>query len=82
MTIKEATDILRRHNLWRRYVGPIGEGPDSVHPIELGIAIDTLLADSLTWQDVKRIVNIADDLLEANPHPASEEEFNLQHTKD
>lgn len=43
----------------------------------------------LTWQDIKRIVNIADDLLEANPHPASEEEyytkvldeFNLQHTK-
>lgn len=44
---------------------------------------------ALTWQDIKRIVNIADDLLENNPHPRSEEEyytrvleeFNLQHTK-
>lgn len=43
----------------------------------------------LTWQDIKRIVKIADDLLENNPRPRSEEEyytrvleeFNLQNTK-
>ena len=100
MTIKEATDILRRHNLWRRYVGPIGEGPEMPDPKAVGDAIDVaceaLEGQSkgpkslvLTWQDIKRIVNIADDLLDANPHPASEEEyytkvldeFNLQHTK-
>lgn len=43
MTIKEATDILRRHNLWRRYDGPIGEGPEMPNPKAVGDAIDTIV---------------------------------------
>ena len=40
MEIKEAVMILRRHNEWRRYQGPIGEGPEMEDPKEFGIAID------------------------------------------
>jgi len=43
MKLKEAIQILKNHNLWRRYDGKIGEGPKMAHPRELGIAIDTVV---------------------------------------
>lgn len=42
MTIEEAAAILRKHNEWRRYDGPIGEGPQMTDPKILGEAIDTV----------------------------------------
>lgn len=42
MNIQEAVKILRKHNEWRRYEGPIGQGPEMVNQTELGIAIDTV----------------------------------------
>ena len=42
MTIEEAVAILRKHNEWRRYGGPIGEGPQMTGPKILGEAIDTV----------------------------------------
>jgi hypothetical protein len=41
MSIQEAIKILREHNAWRRYSGPIGTGPKATEPKLLGIAIDT-----------------------------------------
>lgn len=41
MTLKEAIEVLRRHNKWRR-------GDDSVpetNPTTLGLAIDTIIKD-------------------------------------
>ena len=43
MKIKQAIQILKDHNLWRRYDGKIGEGPKMAQPRELGIAIDTVV---------------------------------------
>ena len=72
MTYQEAIEFLRKHNAWRRYDGPIGEGPEMVGPKELGEAIDMVCdtlegqnerANKLTWQDVKDIVTIADSML-------------------
>ena len=65
MDIKEAREILIKANLWRRYDGPIDKGPKMPDPKVLGIAIDTAIEYMLhpTWQDIKRIVKIADDLL-------------------
>ena len=59
----EAKDILRRFNIWRRYYGPHDTTPTCPDPAEIGIAIDTLVNDELTWKDVQQIVNIADALL-------------------
>jgi hypothetical protein len=44
MTHSEAIEILRKHNEWRRYNGPIGEGPEMQHPALIGKAIDTIVA--------------------------------------
>lgn len=63
MTLKEAISILSTHNQWRRYDGPIGEGPEMTEPKILGEAIDTVCDNVLTWEDIKTIVNIADSLL-------------------
>lgn len=41
MTLKEAIEVLRRHNKWRR-------GDDSIpmtNPTKLGLAIDTIIKD-------------------------------------
>jgi len=43
MKLKEAIQILKDHNLWRRYDGKIGEGLKMSQPRELGIAIDTVV---------------------------------------
>ena len=43
MKLKEAIQILKDHNLWRRYDGKIGEGPKMAQPRELVIAIDTVV---------------------------------------
>jgi hypothetical protein len=40
MNLTEATRTLRRFNAWRRYDGPIGEGPAMPDPKEIGEAID------------------------------------------
>lgn len=42
MKAQEAVMILRKHNEWRRYDGPIGEGPQMTDPKILGEAIDTV----------------------------------------
>ena len=55
MRIDEAIEILRAHNIWRRYDGPIGEGPKSTDPSILGDAIDTVAetfsATNKEWVD-------------------------------
>ena len=68
MTLQEAAKILRAHNEWRRYDGPIGEGPEMTDPKTLGEAIDTACnelegrferAKELTWEDIRWIdINI------------------------
>lgn len=44
MTTIEAEQTLRTFNAWRRYGGPIGEGPDCPEPKEIGEAIDVAIA--------------------------------------
>lgn len=70
MTIEEAVEILRAHNEWRRYDGLTLDGPEMQDPKLIGIAIDTVCDHFrnptkmvLTWQDVRRIVQIADELI-------------------
>jgi len=47
MKIKQAIQILKDHNEWRRFDGvsdlPIESYPSMAHPRELGIAIDTVV---------------------------------------
>ena len=43
MKLKEAIQLLKEHNLWRRYDGKIGEGPKMIEPEKLGIAIDKVV---------------------------------------
>lgn len=42
MNVHEAIRILRQHNAWRRYDGPLGEGPEMLDPKDLGTAIDVV----------------------------------------
>ena len=44
MNKQEATEILRKHNEWRRYDGELGKGPEMTDPKKLGEAIDTIVA--------------------------------------
>jgi len=44
MTREETIDILCALNEWRRYDGPIGEGPIMPNPREIGEAIDAAVA--------------------------------------
>lgn len=62
MTIEEAVEILRAHNEWRRYDGITLDGPEMQDPKLIGIAIDLVCA-ALSWQGIRRIVQVADDLL-------------------
>ena len=64
MTYQEAISILRQHNLWRRYDGPIGEGLEMTNPTLLGEAIDVVCDYEPTWQDMRFIVKTADEVLE------------------
>ena len=47
MKLKEAIQILKEHNEWRRFQGannmPTESYPSMAHPRELGIAIDTVV---------------------------------------
>lgn len=43
MRIEDAIKVLGDHNKWRRYDGPIGEGPKATDPKVLGEAIDTVV---------------------------------------
>lgn len=43
MTTKEAIEILREHNAWRRYDGPLGCGPKMQDPKKVGEAIDVAI---------------------------------------
>ena len=59
MTPQEATKILRHHNEWRRYDGPIGQGPEMTSPKNLGEAIDTVceaIEKGLTPEDMKLVI--------------------------
>lgn len=59
MELSKAIQILRNHNVWRRYGGPIGKGPKMVDPVELGQAIDTVCdhyAGTASWHDMKLVI--------------------------
>jgi len=44
MEIKEAIEILKRHNEWRRrYNGDIDKSPEMLSPKKIGVAIDTFI---------------------------------------
>ena len=43
MEIKEAIQVLKDHNAWRRYDGEINQSPQMTDPKKLGIAIDTVV---------------------------------------
>ena len=45
MEIKEAIQVLKDHNVWRRYDGEIGEEPKMTNPKILGIAIDKVISE-------------------------------------
>ena len=64
MTYQEAIEILRQHNTWRRYNGPIADTPEMTNPTLLGEAIDVVCDYELTWQDMRFIVKTADEMLE------------------
>lgn len=77
MSIEQAIELLRAHNIWRRG----GEGA-MVNPTDLGIAIDTVCdhfrnttKKVLTWQDIKRIVHIADELIKEPEFCKTEEQY-------
>ena len=79
MSIEQAIDLLREHNIWRR--GNFGEGA-MVDPTDLGIAIDTVCdhfrnttKKVLTWQDIKHIVQIADELIKEPEFCKTEEQY-------
>lgn len=59
MTKEEAIATLRGYNEWRRYDGPVGEGPTQPEPKTIGEAIDTV-CDALERQE-----NLPSDLDEA-----------------
>lgn len=59
MTKEEAVATLRGYNEWRRYDGPVGEGPTQPKPLAIGEAIDTV-CDALERQE-----NLPSDLDEA-----------------
>ena len=48
MKLKEAIQILKEHNEWRRFQGannmPTESYPSMAHPRELGMAIDTVVS--------------------------------------
>lgn len=44
MTREQTIEILSAFNAWRRYDGPIGEGPVMPGPKEIGMAIDSAIA--------------------------------------
>ena len=82
MTIEEAIDILHAHNIWRRYDWLSLDGPEMQDPTLIGIAIDTvcdhfrnITKKVLTWQDIKRIVHIADSLLKEPEFCVTEEQY-------
>lgn len=52
MNRQEAIEILRKHNAWRRYDGPIGEGPEMVNPKTLGEAIDEVCDSEPRWRPI------------------------------
>jgi len=43
MEIKEAIELLKRHNDWRRYDGDIDKTPEMLSPKKIGVAIDTFI---------------------------------------
>lgn len=43
MSREEALRILRAHQEWRRYDGPLGEGPEMQDPVSIGQAIDVAI---------------------------------------
>jgi hypothetical protein len=43
MTIKEAAEILRQFNEWRRWDGDWFDGPSQPEPHLIGLAIDVLV---------------------------------------
>jgi hypothetical protein len=45
MGITEAIQLLKDHNIWRRYDGEIGNSPKMTDPSILGIAIDTVVSE-------------------------------------
>lgn len=51
MTREQALDILCAFNAWRRYDGPVGEGPLMPTPKEIGLALD-LAIDILRSKEV------------------------------
>lgn len=59
MTKEEAVATLRGYNDWRRYDGPVGEGPTQPEPLAIGEAIDTV-CDAL-----EKLDNLPSDLDEA-----------------
>ena len=72
MSVKDVIEALRVYNEWRRYDGPLNEGPQMPEPTTIGKTIEAAcemlgkLNDKkalLTWQDVRDIVNIADEAI-------------------
>ena len=66
MELKQAVKTLRRFNAWRRYDGPVGEGPNMPDPKDIGQAIDTvcgIIEKGITWQTCKMVVDVADALV-------------------
>jgi len=45
MELKQAIEILKNHNVWRRYDGKIKDSPKIANPTELGIAIDVVVKE-------------------------------------
>jgi len=43
MEIKEAIEILKQHNKWRRYDGDIDTNPKMISPKKIGVAIETVI---------------------------------------
>jgi hypothetical protein len=55
MELKEAIDLLKAHNIWRRYDGEITESPKMENPKQIGIAIDVVV-NNFELSNVKKCV--------------------------
>jgi hypothetical protein len=55
MELKEAIDLLKAHNIWRRYDGEITESPKMLDPKQIGIAIDVVV-NNFELSNVKKCV--------------------------
>lgn len=67
MHLKEAIQVLKSHNEWRRYDGEIDKTPEMQNPKEIGVAIDKVLETfknsvTISKEEYEQLIKDSDDL--------------------